>query len=385
MELTDTFLKHFDELQDPRENNHNRRHNFRDIIVIALLGTICGCDTWVEICVFAKARIDWLKTFLELPNGIPSHDTFGRVFALLDSEKFEACFCAWIDSLSIDIVNEIISIDGKTLRGSHNRNKGQKPLHLVSAWAAKNRILLGQVKTEEKSNEIKAIPELLDVINVKGSIVTIDAMGCQQEIAKKIVDQGADYVLSLKENQPSLYKDVAAIFELAEQRQYKKMLNKRKLEKVKNHGRVETRRYTLITAREQEMFGLRWPHLQGLGMLEVVRTVNHQVERSKRFFVTSLAEDIDGFMRAVRQHWNVEINLHWSLDVSFKEDLNRTRIGNAAENLAIVRRIALNLLKQETSSKVGIAARRKRAGWDNEYLMQVLTADSTFNKNETAV
>ena len=217
MDLTDTFFVHFKPLEDPRADIHVRRHNFHDILVMAVLGTICGADGWTEICEFAEAKLDWLKTFLELPNGVPSHDTFGRVFSLLDAEVFETCFLAWITSLSIDLQNEIISIDGKSLRGSHDKKKEVKMLHVVSAWASKNRVLLGQVKTDEKSNEITAIPELLDMVDVRGSIVTIDAMGCQQNIAKKIVEKGADYVLSLKENQPTLYQDVHNIFLQAEQ------------------------------------------------------------------------------------------------------------------------------------------------------------------------
>jgi predicted transposase YbfD/YdcC len=331
------------------------------------------------------------------------------------------------------------------------------PAHVVSAWASKNKILLGQIKTDEKSNEITAIPELLDMIYVRGSTVTIDAMGCQQEIAKKIVDKGADYVLSLKENQPTLYHDVQNIFLQAEQgeKKYKKMIHKQKLEEIRDHGRKEERRYTLIMPREQQAFGIRWPHLTGLGMVEVKRKTNNQTEYSKRFYLTSLDDgyevllmsdlpkgampekgkiyvesigqqlhyilqaptgekidstldikiayfdrktlmeskrrilaetekrghtlrdqDINKFMQAVRKHWDVEINLHWSLDVSFKEDLSRVRIGNASENLAIIRRVALNLLKQEKTSKVGITARRKRAGWDNKYLLKVLMADT---------
>ncbi len=462
MELTDTFFVHFELLEDPRTDNHNRRHNFHDILVIAILGTICGADGWTEICEFAEAKLDWLKTFLELPHGIPSHDTFGRVFSLLDAEVFEECFLAWIASLSVDLQNEIISIDGKSLRGSHNKRKDIKMLHMVSAWASENKILLGQIKTDEKSNEITAIPELLDMINVTGSTVTIDAMGCQQDIAKKIVEKGADYVLSLKDNQPTLHQDVQNIFLRAErgEKKYKKMIHKQKLEKVRGHGRIETRRYTLIMPREQQSFGIRWPHLKGLGMIEIKRTTNDQTDYSKRFFLTSLDDgyevflmsdlpkgampqkgkiyveqikeqlhyvlqapngdkidsvldikianfdrktlmesklrilaetqkrghtlrdqDINKFMQAVRKHWDVEINLHWSLDVSFKEDLSRVRIGNAPENLAIIRRVALNLLKQEKTSKVGITARRKRAGWDNRYLLKVLVADSSL-KNE---
>ena len=461
MDLADTFLSHFDALEDPREDSHKVLHSFHDILVIAILGTICGADGWTEICEFAEAKIEWLETFLELPNGVPSHDTFGRIFALLDAETFEVCFLAWIESLSIDLKNEIIAIDGKSLRGSHDRKKQVKMLHIVSAWASNNRILLGQVKTAEKSNEITAIPELLDMINVEDSIVTIDAMGCQQEIAKKIVDKKADYVLALKDNQPNLCQDVAAIFKQAEECQYKKMIHTQRIEKVRCHGRIETRKYTLIAPKEQESFGIRWPHLKRIGMVEVKRRVNDEVEHSKRFFLTSLDEgyelflisdlpegtmpelgkiyveqkasqlryvmrspngdkidslldikiadfnrktlnesklrilaetnkrshtlwdqDMIRFMQAVRKHWNIEINLHWSLDVSFKEDLSRVRIGNAAENLGIIRRVALNLLKQEKTSKVGIAARRKRAGWDNKYLLKVLMADSLLKKPE---
>lgn len=457
MNLTDTFFSHFEALEDPREDNHKIRHKFYDILVIAILATICGADGWTEICEFAEAKFEWLSTFLELPNGVPSHDTFGRIFSLLDSEIFGACFLTWIESLSIDLINEIISIDGKSLRGAHNAKKGIKMLHMVSAWASENQILLGQVKTDEKSNEITAIPELLDMIDVKGSIVTIDALGCQKEIAKKIVAKEANYVLSLKENQPTLFQDVNSLFKQAEESKYKKMVHKQKLEKVHSHGRIETRRYTLIVPREQQLFGLRWPHLKGIGMVEVKRTVNNQTEYSKRFFLTSLDDgyevslmsdlsegalpekgkiyveqigeqlryivqapngekidsfldikianfnrktlaesklrilaetgkrghtvrdqDINNFMKAVRKHWNVEINLHWSLDVSFREDLSRVRIGHASENLSIIRRVALNLLKQEKTSKVGITARRKRAGWDNKYLLKVLMADSHF-------
>lgn len=379
MQLSETFLSHFKNLEDPRTDNHNRRHELHDILVITILGAICGADTWTEICEFGEAKYAWLKTFLNLPNGIPSHDTFGRIFSLLNPELFSTCFMNWIESLSIDVSKEIIAIDGKTLRGSHNRKKNQKALHLVSAWAIESRMMLGQVKTEEKSNEIEAIPRLLKMLDIKGSIVTIDAMGCQKEIAKQIIDQDGDYVLSLKENQGSLYKDVESIFEKGELIKFKKILHRRKIEKVHNHGRWEKRRYTLISARDDLHFSLRWPGLKGIGILETKRIVNNVAEYSKRYFLSSLEyENIDDFMKAVRQHWHIEINLHWTLDVSFKEDLNRVRIGHAAENLATVRRIALNLLKQERTHKRGINCKRKTAGWDHQYLMKVLTADQTM-------
>lgn len=376
MQLSDTFLKHFNPLVDPRIDNHNKLHNLHDILVITILATICGADNWVDIHEFGEAKYDWLATFLELPNGVPSHDTFGRVFSILDPDQFETCFCAWIQSLCIDVTSEVIAIDGKTLRGSGNRRKGQKALHIVSAWASHQGLLLGQVKTDEKSNEITAIPKLLKMIDVSGSTVTIDAMGCQKTIAEEILIQGAEYVLALKENQQKLYEMVEAIFVMGVSRQFKKMLNRRVVEKLHAHGRTETRRYTLVSARDPEVFQLRWPGLKGIGMLETTRTTHNQVERSKRYFLTSLAyEDIDHFKEAVRKHWTIEIGLHWSLDVSFREDHNQTHRGHSAKNLAVIRRIALNLLKQEKTNKRGVSCRRKVAGWDNQYLLKVLAAD----------
>jgi predicted transposase YbfD/YdcC len=382
MKLENTFLDHFTNLRDPRRKTHrNFRHNFTDILVITILATICGADGWVEIYEFGLAKESWLKTFLELPNGIPSADTFARVFARLDPMAFEACFAQWITSLTIDLTQEIIALDGKTVRGSGNKRQGHPAIHLVSAWATKNRMMLAQVKIAEKSNEITAIPQVLEMIDVKGATVTIDAMGCQTKIARQIMRQGADYVLSLKENQPTLYQAVCSIFALAEngEKKYKNMLHLRKVEKLHNHGRVETRRYTLISARKETGFSLRFPGLKGIGKVDITRTTNGKVEYSTRYFVTSLSyEQINTFMKAVRQHWQIEVDLHWSLDVSFREDLNQSRIGHSAENLALVRRIALNLLKQELTHKHGITCRRKTAGWDHQYLLRVLTADQRF-------
>ena len=378
MKLEGTFLKHFKNLEDPRLSTHrNFRHNLEDIFIITLLATICGADNWVEIERFGLAKQAWLETFLALPEGIPSHDTFSRVFALLEPSCFERCFSEWIASLDVDLKKEIIALDGKTVRGSGNKRKKQPALHLVSAWATKNRLMLAQVKTEEKSNEITAIPTLLDMLDIKGAIITIDAMGCQTDIAKQIIIQEADYVLSLKENQPTLYQDVRAIFLRAEEgeKKYKKMLHLRRVEKVHDHGRTETRRYTLISSRDPLLFQLRWPGLQGIGKVEVVRTTHNQVERSTRYFITSLDyERIDLFKEAVRKHWQIEIDLHWSLDVGFREDLNQTHLGHSAYNLALIRRVALNLLKQEQSHKNGVACRRKTAGWDHAYLLKVLTS-----------
>lgn len=385
MKLEETFLAHFKDLKDPRQKTHqNFRHNLEDIFIITILAVICGADNWAEIERFGIAKQSWLESFLELPHGIPSCDTFARVFALLDPNCFESCFNEWISSLDIDLKQEVIALDGKTLRGSGNRRQEQPALHMVSAWATKSRLMLAQVKTEEKSNEITAIPKVLEMLNIEGSTITIDAMGCQTNIAKKIIAKGANYVLSLKENQPTLYNDVCSIFTRAEEREkkYKKMLHLRRVEKVHDHGRIETRRYTLISARDPLLFSLRWHGLKGIGKVDIVRTTHNQVERSTRYFVTSLDyEKIDVFKEAVRKHWQIEVDLHWSLDVGFREDLNQAHIGHSAHNLAIIRRIALNLLKQENTHKNGIACRRKTAGWDHSYLLKVLSADKNIKSH----
>lgn len=374
MDLSDTLLHHFSELEDPRLSNHNFRHELSDILIIAILATICGADNWVEVARFGKAKEDWLRTFLKLPHGIPSHDTFGRLFSLLCPEKFHTCFLTWVQSLTVDLKKEIIALDGKTVRGSGNKRKEQSAIHLVSAWASDQRLLLAQAKTTDKSNEITAIPHVLKMIDIEESIVTIDALGCQKAIAKQIVNQGADYVLSLKKNHPTLFKSVETVFEKGKACQFKKMLHRRKVEKVHDHGRIETRRYTLMSARDGNLeFSSRFPHLKGIGKVEVTRTTHHEVTYSTRYFVTSLSyEAIDDFMRSVRKHWQIEVDLHWSLDVSFREDLCQVRKGHAPENLALLRRIALNLLKQEKSHKNGITCRRKTAGWDHRYLLKVL-------------
>jgi predicted transposase YbfD/YdcC len=377
MSLSEEFLIHFNTLEDPRLPDRNFRHKLSDILTITIIATICGADNWVEISNFGRCRYQWFLGFLELPHGIPSHDTFSRVFAALDSSKFELCFIEWAKSLerifSKDNFKKHIAIDGKTSRRSHNRNKGQNPLHLVSAWASDCGLLLGQVKTEEKSNEIEAIPRLLNMINIKNSLITIDAMGCQRTIAKNIIEQKGDYILSLKGNQPTLSENVRSIFTLAKTADFKNMHNVRKTEKVKNHGRMEKRRYSLISCKDKWSFDVRWPGMRSLGMVEVKRTVNNITTKHTRYFLTSLTyENIDDFMRGVRKHWDIEINLHWSLDVSFNDDLNRSRIGNSQENLSIIKRIALNLLKQDKSTKVGITVKRKKAGWDNEYLKKII-------------
>lgn len=379
MALSDDFLLYFEALEDPRVADRNLRHKLEDIFTITILGTICGADNWVEINNFALAKEDWLREFLELPHGIPSHDTLGRVFALLDASIFEQCFTEWAHSLPLllpedgAMKKEIIAVDGKTSRGSHNRRKGQHPLHMVSAWACEQGLVLGQVSTAQKSNEIEAIPRLLNMIEIENSIITIDAMGCQKAIATQIRKHKADYILALKDNHPTLAYVAHYAMKMAESKTFEGTPYLRQLEKVKEHGRQETRRYTLLSCNQHLLSKAKWPGLQSIGMVEVKRTVNYETTRSIRYFVTSLQyHQMADFMRGVRNHWNIEINLHWSLDVSFEDDKNRTRTGNAQENLSIIKRIALNLLNKENSTKIGIKAKRKKAGWNNKYLKQII-------------
>lgn len=376
MPLSPEFRKHFDALEDPRTHDRNFRHLLHDILAITILASICGADTWVEMETFATSKEDWLKTFLDLPNGIPSHDTVERLFMALDPKRFGACFKEWVSTFRIPAEREVVAIDGKTLRASHNWRKSIKPLHMVSAWAVENGLCLAHVRTEEKSNEIEAIPRLLNMLDVKGCIVTTDAMGCQQDIATEIIEKKADYVLTLKENHPTLCESVGKVFTVGDATLFAGMHYVRKREKVYHeHGRVETRAYTIVSCKDGWAFGVAWPGLQSLGRLEVTRTVDSKhVTRSTRYFLTSLTyRQMDDFMRAVRRHWDIEINLHWSLDVSFREDVNRTRTGHGAENLATVRRIALNLLKRDKSSKTGITAKRKKAGWSLPYLRSLFS------------
>ena len=325
-----------------------------------------------------------MESFLELPNGIPSHDTFRRIFLLINPKEFEQAFLNWIASLSIDITNRIIAIDGKTVCGSIDRKYDRKAIHLVSAWASEYKIMLGQIKTEEKSNEITAIPKLLDMIDVKDAIITIDAMGCQKKITQKIIQQEANFILALKDNQSSLFQDVKSIFATATEgeKKFKKMLHLCRVEKDHGHGRIERRRYTLLSPRRLTEFQARWPGMNAIGIVESTRTINQVKTPCIRFFITSLQyERIDDFVRGVRKHWDIENNLHWSLDISFNEDHSRVRAGYSSQNLAIVRRISLNLLKQEKTHKGGITRKRKSSGWDHKYLLTVLKGGAKLAEN----
>ncbi len=310
---------------------------------------------------------------MELPNGIPSHDTFGRVFARLNSERFAECFSRWIAHVAELTAGQVIAIDGKTLRRSFDTASSKSAIHMVSAWASRNALVLGQVQTDQKSNEITAIPRLLEMLDVEGAVVTIDAMGCQKEIAKQVVAQGGDYVLSLKGNQGTLNDDVRMFFDEAEKNGFKQVPHAYAETVDGDHGRIETRRIwcTGEVAWFQEKD--RWQGLRSFGMVEAIRKLGDKVSKEKRYFISSLAgDDAVRFGEVVRQHWGVENSLHCALDISFREDECRVRTGHGAENLSVLRRIALNLLKKDRTLKVGIENKRLRAGWDNAYLLKVL-------------
>jgi len=360
----------FSRIEDPRIDRQ-RLHKLIDIIVIAICGVISGADTWVDIAHYGKEKKAFLEKFLELPNGIPSHDTFGRVFSLLDGEAFQACFFEWVGMVQEKTDGQVIAIDGKQLRRSHDRGKEKNAIHLVSAWVKDNHLVLGQVKVDEKSNEITAIPALLEMIDIKGCIVTLDAMGCQKEIAKKIVEKGGDYVLAVKENQGKLYEDIRFLFRFEDGQgydDYQKTVNK-------GHGRIETREcWTISDEAWLDYLKQRpdWSELNTLIMVKAERRIGEETSQQTRFYISSSSRNATDLLNAVRDHWSIENGLHWVLDIAFREDESRVRIGHAAQNLATLRRLATCLLKRETSAKGGIRAKRLQAGWNDDYLLTVL-------------
>ena len=365
---------HFADLEDPRVDR-TKRHKLLDIMVIAICAIICGADDWVAAESFGKAKFEWLKRFLELPNGIPSHDTFGRVFAQLDSEQFERCFLQWIAAVSDITAGQVVAIDGKAVRRSYDRGIGKDAISMVSAWAAANELVLGQVKVDDKSNEITAIPALLQVLEISDCIVTIDAMGCQTEIAKTIVGQGADYVLALKENQPHLHEDVKLLFDDLESSRYQAYSYQYAYSVDKNHGRREKRTCWVISDPDVLRFlrgATEWVNLGSVVKIQAKRSVGEQESVENRYYISSLTGDAQRLLGATRTHWTIENSLHWILDIAFREDECRVRKDHGPQNLAILRHIAVNLLKQEKTAKMGINNKRLRAGWDEAYLRKVL-------------
>ncbi|MGD2110496.1 MAG: ISAs1 family transposase [Phycisphaerae bacterium] len=373
-----SIVEYFEALPDPR-HQRNRRHLLVDIISIAVCGVIVGCDGPTSINDWAKAKEEWLRQFLELPNGIPSRDCIRRVLTALKPEAFQECFECWIASLVSERVTgkDIVAIDGKSLRRSHDQKNGLGPLHLVSAWATANGLSLGQVATEEKSNEIRVIPELIERIDVKGAIVTIDAMGCQREIAQKILDAQGDYVLAVKDNQPKLHEAIKEIFSDERQADLLKQPHRAHETTEKGHGRKDGRCYVLAKLPTDFALKNQWPGLKAIGM--AVRTTEQadgSTSGDVRYFISSAFMSGKRFAEAVRGHWAIENSLHWVLDVTFDEDRSRTRKRRIADNLSWLRRFAISLLKRHPSQK-SIKGKSRMAGWNNDFLMQVLTAQGT--------
>ncbi len=369
-----SLLKHFATLEDPRRA-YLVEHPLLDIVALTICAVICGAETWEEIEAYGYSKGAWLKTFLSLPNGIPSHDTIARVFALLEPTQLQECFVSWVKSIAELSLGEVVSIDGKSARHSYNKEQGKGAIHLVSAWASENQLVLGQIKVADKSNEITAIPQLLNILDVSGCIVTIDAMGAQKEIAKQIIDQGADYVLSLKGNQGNLNADVQQLFDWARKSEFKDIEHEAYQTLEKGHGRIEIRRYWLLGAVEHLTNADQWHGLKRVGMIEAERRILGQpTTLERRYYLVSLDGGVERFAHASRGHWGIENQLHWSLDVVFHEDDSRIRTGHAPENMTLIRKFAFNLLAKETSSKGSKKAKRLKAGWDNDFLIRVLLA-----------
>jgi predicted transposase YbfD/YdcC len=371
-----SLLSHFSVIRDPRRVNR-KLHHLDKILVVSICGILSGAESWVEVEEFGKANQEWLARLIDLENGIPSHDTFGRVFGLLDPDGLQSCFSRWVETLRQHVDREIVAIDGKTLRRSFDKANGELPFHIVSAWANENELSLGQVAVDEKSNEIKAIPELLKVLALEGCIVTIDAMGCQKEITEKIREKKADYVLTLKRNHKNLNDRAEMFFQEHGKTNFRDLDHEFYETTEKNHGRDENRKYYLTTLTNclQPMNG--WKDLNSIGMVIATRTVDGQTSSYTRYFISSLRKNsISDFSRAVRCHWGIENKLHWTLDVCFREDLCRVRKDYAAINFALLRKICLNLVKLEKSTKKSFRVKKFKATFSRDYLLFVL-----LNKN----
>ena len=356
--------KYFGSLPDPRIER-TKLHELTDILFIVICATLCGMEGWEEMEDFAAERKAWLKRFISLTNGIPSHDTLRRVFSKLDPSEFQRCFISWVDGLQSKIDGQVIAIDGKTVRGSRDKRNKRSAIHMVSAWASENQLVLGQIRVNDKSNEITAIPELLDALFIEGSVITIDAMGCQKSIAEKIREKNADYVLSVKNNHKQLYREIKDIFTVqheAEKRQYKYTRDV-----DADHGRIE-QRTCYVSNSDLIGQGILWKGIKSIVMLESVREYQGKVETEKRFYITSLDGSAKMIANAIRSHWGVENSLHWCLDVAFNEDRSLIRTAHAPENLSTVRRIVLNILKHDEKRKIGLARKMRMAAINIDYM-----------------
>ena len=372
-----SILTYFRDLPDPRRETRNTKHRLIEILIIALCGTIAGCQSAVEIAAYGRSKREWLKTFLQLPNGIPSHDTFSRVFQLLDARKFHDCFVAWVRALHDQTRGQVVPIDGKTLRRSFDSASDRPALHLVSAWAAENRLVLGAIPVDDKSNEITAVPRLLEVLELTGAIVTIDAIGCQKEIAAKVRQRRADYVLAVKDNQPHLHEDLSDHFDRVLEDEEVLPPTRCRATKEKNRGRLEHRTYIAAPVPEDLRNREAWCDLRSVGCVVSVVQREGKETVEVRYFISSLKPNAKLLAKAVRGHWGIENSQHWVLDVVFQEDQCRARLDNAAENLALLRRLAMNLMAKEGTKHASLRVKGRTAGWNDDLMAQILTAGTT--------
>lgn len=365
--MESSLLSHFSELPDPRVDR-TKRYPLNEIILLIISATLSGFEGWKQIKDFGEIKLSWLRKFLPYENGIPVDDTIARVMRKLDTKAFQSCFVNWMQSVAQTTQGDVVAIDGKTLRRSHDKANGKSAIHMVSAWNSANGVVLGQEKTAEKSNEITAIPELLEVLELKGCIVTIDAMGCQTAIAEQIIKKKADYVLALKGNQSHLHDEVKSFFKLAEQENFKGVNADYYENYDKGHGRIEYRQCWVIDADKNHFPScVKWKNIKCIVMVKSRRETKDKLTQDTRFYITSLAQSAEKLLGIVRQHWLVENALHWTLDVTFREDESRIRKEASPENFAIIRHIALNLVKSDTSRVASVKRKRLMASIDDDY------------------
>lgn len=366
---------HFENVDDPRVP-YLVIHPLINIFTIALAAIIAGADSWSEVATFGQRKKEWLSQFLDMKMGTPSHDTFSTVFGVLDPRQLQDGFISWVQAVYQRLKGEVVAVDGKMLRHSFNTAQAQPMITMVSAWATEAELVLGQLKVDQGTNEITAIPQLLRLLELNGCIVTVDAIGCQKDIAEEIVAQGADYLLAVKGNQEQLYEDIELFFRLSAENDFAKVDHTYARNVNKGHGRIEVRQCWAISGEESLQF-LRgyhdWPRLQTIVRIDSQRHVGDQLSLESRFFISSLPNNAEHLLQVKRSHWAIENELHWVLDIAFREDDSRVRTGHGAENLATLRHMAVNLLKQEKSAKGGIHAKRMQAAWDEEYLVKVLS------------